>query len=53
MNSIIKKLVGPMIMVELQDINKLVEFIKISSLDEHVIVGVMVLQNIINSKLLN
>jgi hypothetical protein len=52
-NSIIKKLVGLMIMVEFQDINKLVEFIKISSLDEHVIIGVMVLQNIINSKLLN
>ncbi len=52
-NLVIKRPIGPMIMVELQDINKLVEFIKTPSLDEHVIVGVMALQKILNSKFPN
>jgi hypothetical protein len=46
MNSIMKRPHGPMIVVEFQDINKLVQFIKIPSFDEHVIVSAMALQKI-------
>jgi UDP-glucose 6-dehydrogenase len=52
-NSIVKRSIGLMIMVELQDINKLAKLIKIPSLDEHVIVSAMALHKIINSKYLN
>jgi hypothetical protein len=53
MNLVIKRPIGPMIMVELQDINKLAKSIIIPSLDEHVIGGAMALQKITNSKFPN